>query len=109
MTETTHIEHRDYLGAKLGMWLFLFTEILLFGGMFLLYSVYRTVHSADFHEAAKEMSVTIGAINTVILLTSSLTMALSISALQRGEKLQSAPVPGRDRRPRLCLSGKQIF
>jgi cytochrome c oxidase subunit 3 len=89
MTETTHIEHRDYLGAKLGMWLFLFTEILLFGGMFLLYSVYRTVHSADFHDAAKEMSVTIGAINTIILLTSSLTMALSISALQRGEKFRS--------------------
>lgn len=89
MTETAHIEHRDYTGAKLGMWLFLFTEILLFGGMFLLYSIYRTTHTADFHEAAKEMSVTIGAVNTVILLTSSLTMALSISALQRAEKHRS--------------------
>lgn len=89
MTETAHIEHRDYTGAKLGMWLFLFTEILLFGGMFLLYSIYRSTHSADFHEAAKEMSVTIGAINTVILLTSSLTMVLSIAAIKQGAKIRS--------------------
>ncbi len=85
---TTH-KPIDYTGAKLGMWLFLFTEILLFGGMFLLYSIYRTVHTADFHEAAKEMSLTIGAINTVILLTSSLTMALSISAIKNGSKTLS--------------------
>ncbi len=89
MNETAHIEHRDYTGAKLGMWLFLFTEILLFGGMFLLYSIYRTTNTADFHEAAKEMSVTIGAINTVILLTSSLTMVLSISAIKQGAKVRS--------------------
>ena len=87
--ETIHIEHRDYTGAKLGMWLFLFTEILLFGGMFLLYAVYRTVNTAEFHEAAREMSVTLGAANTVILLSSSLTMALSISAIKRGEKARS--------------------
>ncbi len=89
MSETTHIEHRDYTGAKLGMWLFLFTEILLFGGMFLLYSIYRDVHTADFHEAGKEMSVFIGAANTIILLTSSLTMVLSISAIKNGEKTRS--------------------
>ena len=87
--ETAHIEHRDYIGAKLGMWLFLFTEILLFGGMFLLYAIYRSVHTADFHEAAKEMSLTIGAVNTVILLTSSMTMALSISAIKRGATSRS--------------------
>ena len=90
--ETTSQEtsHRDYLGAKIGMWLFLFTEILLFGGLFLVYSVYRDAHTQDFHSAAKELSTIIGAINTVILLTSSLTMALSISALQRGERMRSA-------------------
>ncbi len=82
-------EHRDYTGSKLGMWLFLFTEMLLFGGLFLVYSVYRSVHSGEFHEAAKELSTVIGAVNTVILLTSSLTMAASISALQRGEKKTS--------------------
>ncbi len=89
MNELTHTEQRDYTGAKLGMWLFLFTEVLLFGGMFLLYSIYRTVHTADFHDAAKEMNLTIGAINTVILLTSSMTMALSISAVKRGASTRS--------------------
>ncbi len=84
-----HTEHRDYSGAKLGMWLFLFTEILLFGGMFLVYAVYRQVNSAEFHEAGQEMNVVIGAVNTVILLTSSLTMALSISALRNNAKNRS--------------------
>ena len=86
MTEIAHTEHRDYVGAKLGMWFFLFTEVLLFGGMFLVYSVYREVNSADFHEAGMEMNVVIGAVNTIILLTSSLTMALSISAIKKGAK-----------------------
>jgi cytochrome c oxidase subunit III len=89
MNNTVHIEHRDYISAKLGMWLFLFTEILLFGGMFLLYSVYRQVNTAAFHEAGMEMNVTIGAVNTIILLTSSLTMALSISAIKEGNKTRS--------------------
>lgn len=83
-------EHRDYLGAKIGMWLFLFTEVLLFGGLFLVYSVYRDAHTTDFHVAAQELSTVIGSINTVILLTSSLTMALSITALQRSGKMRSA-------------------
>jgi len=89
MDTISHNEHRDYTGAKLGMWLFLFTEILLFGGMFLLYSVYRQVNTADFHEAGMEMSLTIGAVNTIILLTSSLTMVLSISAIKSGAKTRS--------------------
>ncbi len=89
MNSIPQISHRDYTGAKLGMWLFLFTEILLFGGLFLVYSVYRSAHSAEFHEAAKEMSLALGAVNTVILLTSSLSMALSISAIRRGEKMRS--------------------
>ena len=86
MNETAHTStvHRDYIGSKLGMWLFLFTEILLFGGLFLVYAVYRSMHSSEFHEAALELNVVIGAINTVILLTSSLTMALAITSVQRG-------------------------
>ncbi len=71
------------------MWLFLFTEILLFGGLFLVYSVYRTMHTAAFHEAAAELDVALGTANTVILLTSSLTMALSITALRRGARTAS--------------------
>lgn len=78
--------HRDDLGAKMGMWLFLFTELLLFGGMFIAYMVYRNQYSESFHVAARSLDVTIGTINTIILLTSSLTMALSIVALQRGKK-----------------------
>jgi cytochrome c oxidase subunit 3 len=89
MNETAHTEHRDYVGAKLGMWLFLFTEVLLFGGMFLVYSVYREVNTTEFHEAGLEMNVVIGAVNTIILLTSSLTMALSISAIKKGQKKSS--------------------
>ena len=81
--------HRDYAGSKLGMWLFLFTEVLLFGGLFLVYSVYRSMHPQDFHAAAAGLSTVLGTVNTVILLTSSLTMALAISALQRGKTAAS--------------------
>ncbi len=82
-TEFAVAKHSDYTGAKIGMWLFLFTELLLFGGMFVLYSVYRYKYAHDFHIAAYELNQMMGAINTVILLSSSLTMALSIAALQR--------------------------
>ncbi len=80
-----HHVHRDTDGAKTGMWLFLFTELLLFGGLFLIYAVYRSLNAGDFHHAAAELDVTIGVINTVVLLTSSLTMVLSVTALQRGQ------------------------
>ena len=83
--------HRDDFGSKIGMWLFIFTEILLFGGLFIVYSVYRFKNPVAFHLAAEELSVTIGTINTVILLISSMTVAMSISAVQLGNrKLASA-------------------
>jgi len=78
--------HRDDIGAKMGMWLFLFTELLLFGGLFILYMAYRVQYSEAFHMAAKELNMAMGTINTIVLLTSSLTMALSIAALQRNRK-----------------------
>lgn len=78
--------HRDDVGSRMGMWLFLFTELLLFGGMFILYSVYRYNNPDAFHLAAKELNTIIGTFNTAILLTSSLTMALSITAIQRNNK-----------------------
>jgi len=81
--------HRDDVGAKMGMWLFLLTEVLLFGGLFLLYMAYRLQYSHEFHIAARELNVGIGTLNTIILLTSSLTMALSIAAMQRGKKVLS--------------------
>ena len=89
MLKESSTGHKDYLGAKFGMWLFLFTEILLFGGMFLVYAEYRTLNSADFHAAAKELSVVIGTLNTAILITSSLTMALSIAAIRQGNRKAS--------------------
>jgi cytochrome c oxidase subunit 3 len=81
-----HTVHKDYEGAKLGMWLFLFTEILLFGGLFLLYSAYRAKYPLDFHNGGQHLNAVIGVANTVILLTSSLTVAIAISALQQKNK-----------------------
>jgi len=80
----------DYLGKKLGMWFFLLTEILFFGGMFVLYSIYRYKYAPDFHRAALDENLLLGTINTVVLLTSSFTMALAISAIRRGRKTLSS-------------------
>jgi cytochrome c oxidase subunit 3 len=77
-------EHKDYAGSKMGMWLFLFTEILLFGGLFLLYSAYLHRYPQEFHEAGKTENLLLGSANTVILIGSSLTVALSITALRLG-------------------------
>lgn len=84
----THV-HRDDVGSRMGMWLFLFTELILFGGMFLLYSVYRFQYPDEFHLAAKELNTIMGAFNTAVLLTSSLTMVLAIIAIQRDQKTLS--------------------
>lgn len=81
-----HPAHKDYEGAKLGMWLFLFTEILLFGGLFILYSAYRSRYPLEFHDGGQHLNVAIGVANTIILLTSSLTVALSITALRKGDR-----------------------
>jgi len=92
MSTNTHLEstehshghvHRDDYASKMGMWLFLFTEILLFGGLFVLYMAYRQEYFTMFQLGAKELKIYMGGINTLILLSSSLTMVLSIIALQR--------------------------
>jgi len=70
----------------MGMWIFLFTEVLFFGGLFLLYSVFRAKYTADFHNSADELDVFLGTANTVILLTSSMSMALSITLVRRDRK-----------------------
>lgn len=76
--------HRDDEGSKIGMWLFIFTELLLFGGLFIVYAVYRFKNPIAFHLAAEELNVAVGSINTVILLISSMTIAMSITAVQLG-------------------------
>ena len=78
--------HRDDAASKLGMWLFIFTELLLFGGLFLVYSVFRAEYPNNFHEGSLELSVTIGAINTIALLFSSMTIAMALSAMQKNNK-----------------------
>jgi cytochrome c oxidase subunit III len=82
MNEILNI-HRDDEASKTGMWLFLFTEMLLFGGLFVVYSVYRFRNASAFHLAAHELSVVVGTINTIILLISSATIAMSITAIQK--------------------------
>ena len=81
----SHI-HKDSVGAKLGMWLFLFTELILFGGLFILYSVYLTYYPQQFSSGGRQLDVVFGATNTVVLLTSSLFAAMSVTAIKRGER-----------------------
>ncbi len=79
-------EVKDHTSAKLGMWLFILSELLLFGGLFILYSAYRYKNPVDFHHGSKELNVLLGTLNTIILLTSSLSMAACISAIQKGQR-----------------------
>ncbi|MBI5474221.1 MAG: cytochrome c oxidase subunit 3, partial [Ignavibacteriae bacterium] len=72
--------------STLGMWAFLITEVLFFGGMFLAYLVYRTRYPEVFAEASQELSVILGGVNTIVLLASSLAVALAVHAAQEGKK-----------------------
>jgi len=75
----------DAKASKMGMWLFLYTELLLFGGLFIVYMAYRYLNQNAFLLASFELNVWMGTINTIVLLTSSLTIAMSITALQKGD------------------------
>jgi cytochrome c oxidase subunit III len=86
--------HRDDEGDKLGMWLFIFTELLLFGMLFIVYAVYRYQNPVAFKLAGDELDVALGTLNTVILLISSATVAMSITAIQRGKKMQALTLLG---------------
>src|SRR5579862_2333194 len=77
---------QQFMSAKLGMWVFLGTEVLMFGGLFCAYSVYRHNHPDVFAFGAKYLSVPLGALNTVILITSSLTMAWGVRASQLNQR-----------------------
>lgn len=90
--EATHVAHhfddarqqRD--SAELGMWAFLATEVLFFGGFFAAFAVYRYWYPAAFAAAAHELDLWLGAINTGVLLTSSLTVVLAIEAVRRNQR-----------------------
>lgn len=81
--------NRDAEASKLGMWLFLFTEFLLFGGLFIVYMVYRMLNPEAFLKASMHLNVAMGSINTIVLLISSMTIAMAISAIQRGNSKRS--------------------
>jgi cytochrome c oxidase subunit 3 len=83
-----HFESLDQQkeAATLGMWVFLVTEVLFFGGLFAGYAIYRTWYPDAFAAASRELDIVLGSINTVVLITSSLTMALAVHAAQTGER-----------------------
>lgn len=81
-----HIEPETaYHASKFGMWLFLATEILFFGGLFCAFAVFRYLYFDMFHTGSQTLNWKIGALNTVVLLLSSYTMARAVDAAQRGD------------------------
>ena len=90
-----HLEHhfsdveQQRESAKMGMWIFLLTEILLFGGLFTAYAIYRSWNIEMFINAHRFLDVQLGTLNTVVLITSSLTMALAIRSIQLDDRKKS--------------------
>lgn len=72
--------------AEFGMWMFLATEVLIFGALFTCYAVYRLRYPQDFEAASAKLNIWIGSLNTIVLLSSSLTMALSVHAARVGRQ-----------------------
>ncbi len=79
---------QQYQAGELGMWLFLCTEVMFFGGLFLAYTIYRTQDEAAFATASRELDLFWGTVNTVVLLTSSLTMVLAAQAAESSHRKQ---------------------
>jgi len=80
---------QQHESALFGMWLFLLTEVMLFGGLFTAYAVYRYQHPASFAAAAQHLDLWLGTVNTVVLISSSLTMALAHHAARHGRNKKS--------------------
>lgn len=72
--------------ATFGMWIFLITEIMFFGGMFCAYLVYRLSYYQSWVDGSQRMDITLGAINTAVLICSSLTMAMAVHSAQLGRR-----------------------
>ena len=75
----------EFEASKQGMWLFMVTEVLMVGGLFVAYGILRAMYPEMFAEAHKLLSVKLGLTNTIVLITSSLTMALAVGAAQVGD------------------------
>src|SRR5690606_34769879 len=94
--KTTQYEHHtahhydsaeaEYNASKLGLWVFLMTEILMFGGLFVGYIIFHEMYPETFIKGATFLDWRLGSLNTVVLILSSLTMALSIYYAQMGKK-----------------------
>lgn len=95
-TAVIHLAHhfddaeQQYSAAELGMWLFLATEVLFFAGVFAGYTLYRFWYPDAFEVGSHLLDIWLGAINTVVLLTSSLTMALAVHAAQTNDSRGTA-------------------
>jgi cytochrome c oxidase subunit III len=74
--------------STLGMWLFLATEVMFFGGLITAYAIYRARFPSEIALASKELNVALGCLNTVVLLSSSLTMALGVRAAQLRRRIE---------------------
>ena len=85
VTEDEH-QHVDpeveYAASKFGMWLFLATELLLFGGLFAAYAIYRAIYPEMFEQGSSSLNVVLGTVNTVILIFSSFTVAVAVKGIQ---------------------------
>jgi len=97
-THRVHVQYdslaRQHTTARLGMWVFLGSETLLFAGLFALYAAYRFSYPAEFHAAAEHANLAIGTVNTYVLLTSSLTVALAIHATRHGQRRRTVALLG---------------
>lgn len=72
--------------ATVGMWAFLITEVMFFGGLILAYVIYRNAYPESFHAASRVLNEVLGGVNTCVLLVSSFTMALGVRAAQLGDR-----------------------
>lgn len=83
-----HFESYDQQreASSLAMWVFLITEVMFFGGLFLAYIIYRNMYPDVFHAGSHELSIRWGATNTAVLICSSFTMAMSVRSAQLGHK-----------------------
>ena len=92
----SHVAHHfknaehQYLSAKEGIWLFMVTEILMFGGLFVAYALYHSMYPQMFAEGASSLNWQMGFFNTLVLIASSLTMALAIHYLQKNQPKKAA-------------------
>jgi cytochrome c oxidase subunit 3 len=79
-------DQHEYLTSKEGVWLFLTSEILMFGGLFVGYIIYHNLYPEVFHAGSSHLDWKLGALNTIILLTSSLTMVLGVHYSQNNDR-----------------------